>query len=432
MTVPTVARSPVIRPLLMRHAQDAAFYWAQSDSSLCSPTVSIKKLASFHSLLEANLDGLRVAGDAGMLMARRELDRWKSQGDAFVYGVLSLERYADSQFEPAWDLLDEHAESTVYGFSCAISWASRKAVFARLEQWKAAAHSLPLALSVFARRELALPIASPDVARYFDHESHWVRVAACNLAAELPVASARDFLLRALDDDDLGVQIAAADALMKFGRDTRVRQRLVDMVGRCKLLAEERRGLAKQIALARLDRLARYLGHAVNCGDHEAREVFETLPAELKMSFVAHHGDPAFVDDLIAQLPNNKLSDAAFQAMHLITGIDLDDSQFLVRTTPIPDKDSDEDSLQQLDAARLQPDHGAITDWWDKSRAHFKSGTPWLVGSSALNHEHIGRIFHMGSQLQRFAAQMHAFSHGISISRLDIRTPMWRQRVNFA
>lgn len=116
MTVPTVAGSPIIRPLLMWHAQDAAFYWSQSDRSLCSPTVSIKKLASFHSLLEANLDGLRVAGDAGMLMARRELDRWKSQGDAFVHGVLSFEKYADSQFEPVWDLLDEHAESTVYGF----------------------------------------------------------------------------------------------------------------------------------------------------------------------------------------------------------------------------------------------------------------------------------------------------------------------------
>ncbi|WP_143279120.1 hypothetical protein [Burkholderia cenocepacia] len=190
--------------------------------------------------------------------------------------------------------------------------------------------------------------------------------------------------------------------------------------------------MAKQIALARLDRLARHLGHAVNCGDHEAREVFETLPAELKMPFVAHHGDPAFVDDLIAQLPKNKLSDAAFQAMHLITGIDLDDSQFLVRTTPIPDKDSNEDSLQQLDSARLQPDHGAIANWWDKNRAHFKSGTPWLVGSSALNHEHIGRIFHSGSQLQRFAAQMHAFSLGASISRLDIRTPIWRQAGNSA
>ncbi|WP_175010653.1 HEAT repeat domain-containing protein [Burkholderia lata] len=416
----------------MRHAQDAAFYWSQSDSSLCSPTVSIKKLASFHSLLEANLDGLRVAGDAGMLMARRELDRWKSQGDAFVYGVLSFEKYADSQFEPVWDLLDEHAESTVYGFSCATSWASRKAVFARLEQWKATAHPIPLALSVIARRELALPIASQDVARYFDHESHWVRGAACHLAAELPAESARDFLLRALDDGDLDVQIAAADALMALGRDARVRHRLVDMVGRCKLLAEEQRGLAKQIALARMDRLARYLGHAVNCGDPEAREVLAMLPAELQIPFIAHHGDPAFIDDLIARLSNNRLSDAAFQAMHLITGIDLDDSQFLVRTASTPDEDSDEDSLQHLDSTRLQPDHGAITDWWDKKRAHFKSGTPWLVGSSALNHDHVSRIFHLGSQLQRFAAQMHAFSHNISISRLDIRTPMWRQPRNSA
>ncbi len=429
MTVSMVAGSPVIRPLLMRHAQDAAFYWSQSDSSLCSPTVSITKLASFHSLLEANLDGLRVAGDAGMLMARRELDRWKSHGDAFVYGVLSFEKYADSQFEPAWDLLDEHAESTVHGFSCAISWASRKAVFARLEQWKAAAHSLPLALSIIARRELALPTASPDVARYFDHESHWVRVAACHLAAELPAASARDFLLRALDDDDLDVQIAAADGLMAFGRDTRVKRRLVDIVRRCKPLAEEQRGLAKQIALARLDRLARYLGHAVSYGDHEAQEVFEMLPAELKMPFVAHHGDPAFVDDLIAQLATNGLSDAAFQAMHLITGIDLDDSEFLIRTTSTHDEDT---VLQQHDSVRLQPDHGAITSWWNKNRAHFKSGTPWLVGSSAVNPDHVGRIFRSGTQLQRFAAQMHAFSHNISISRLDIRTPIWRQPGNFA
>lgn len=62
----TQNRPTVIEPLVRRHAEDAAFYWAQHDASAESPRLELSGLARFSQLLAAHLEGLEVAGLAIM------------------------------------------------------------------------------------------------------------------------------------------------------------------------------------------------------------------------------------------------------------------------------------------------------------------------------------------------------------------------------
>ncbi len=50
--------SPIIVPLVTRHAGDAAFYWARHDDSIHSPLIGLNQLAEFDRLLEAHLDAM--------------------------------------------------------------------------------------------------------------------------------------------------------------------------------------------------------------------------------------------------------------------------------------------------------------------------------------------------------------------------------------
>ena len=70
----------IIKPLILQHAEDAAFYWTQRSTKAHSPLLRFDRLTHFDRLLTAHLDGLRVAGDVGWECALKNLQRWKACG----------------------------------------------------------------------------------------------------------------------------------------------------------------------------------------------------------------------------------------------------------------------------------------------------------------------------------------------------------------
>ena len=84
-----VSAPPIIPPLVTRHAGDAAFYWQQHDGSAHSPLVGLPQLLEFDRLLDAHLDGLRVAGEPGWEIALAQLQRWQRAPEVFVCAVLA-------------------------------------------------------------------------------------------------------------------------------------------------------------------------------------------------------------------------------------------------------------------------------------------------------------------------------------------------------
>jgi hypothetical protein len=85
--------APVLREILRQHAEQAAFLWTVYDYHLLHPEENLEmdeiRLIRLIERLEAHLDGLRVAGDAGREMAHELYDEYPEAGELFVVRMLA-------------------------------------------------------------------------------------------------------------------------------------------------------------------------------------------------------------------------------------------------------------------------------------------------------------------------------------------------------
>jgi DNA-directed RNA polymerase specialized sigma24 family protein len=86
-------RAPVLQEIVRQHAEMAAFLWSVYDHSLLhpdeNPEMDEERLARLVDRLEAHLDGLRTAGDAGREIAQALYRKNPEAGELFVLRMLS-------------------------------------------------------------------------------------------------------------------------------------------------------------------------------------------------------------------------------------------------------------------------------------------------------------------------------------------------------
>jgi hypothetical protein len=73
MDGPMQSKLEVIPVVITQHAEADAFYRLLHDAAACAPHYSLADLAKLDHRLEANMDGLRVAGAAGWEMGQVQL-----------------------------------------------------------------------------------------------------------------------------------------------------------------------------------------------------------------------------------------------------------------------------------------------------------------------------------------------------------------------
>lgn len=85
---------PILPEIVRQHAEMAAFLWTVYDYHLLhpdeNPDMDEVRLARLVERLEAYLDGLRVAGEPGLAMARKIYEESPEQGELFVLRMLSV------------------------------------------------------------------------------------------------------------------------------------------------------------------------------------------------------------------------------------------------------------------------------------------------------------------------------------------------------
>jgi len=102
----------MLKSLISRHAEDAAFYWARSSEGSLSGQHDVRSLRRFAGILEGNLEGLRVAQLEGRITVGQanqtvqanpqlgwqatwsRLSRWKTADESFASSVIALEAAA--------------------------------------------------------------------------------------------------------------------------------------------------------------------------------------------------------------------------------------------------------------------------------------------------------------------------------------------------
>lgn len=83
----------VLREIVRQHAEMAAFLWTVYDHHLLhpdeNPEMDEERLQRLVERLDAHLDGLRVAGEAGLEIAQALYAEYPEPGELFVLRMLS-------------------------------------------------------------------------------------------------------------------------------------------------------------------------------------------------------------------------------------------------------------------------------------------------------------------------------------------------------
>lgn len=353
--------SPIVVPLVTRHAGDAAFYWSRHDDSVHSPLIGLIELIEFDRLLEAHLDGLRVAGEAGWAIALSSLQRWRSSGEAFVCALLALEApNAGERLKVVWGLVEADPARMLRGLISALAWVTPEQRQPWVARWRV--EGSPPALQVAAWRASRLGLEDEreglrghlQAALGSPHAP--VRAAACRLAGEL-----REYgwLLPMLSDGDEAVRAEAAIAQAPDHALTSASTLWQSVIHQLKALATLT-GRPRRDAEHRLARWVRQLGLIVPLGHSGVTQLLQQLPVRLGLHFVLHHGDGALLPWVARQASHPDAARLAGWVWAALTGVDLERAGLALPPTRLDDgrvprlTDDLDPGLPDVDAAALQ------------------------------------------------------------------------------
>lgn len=359
---------PIIPALVTRHAGDAAFYWHQHDGSVHSPLLGLNQLLEFDRLLDAHLDGVRAAGDAGWGIALAQLERWASAAEVFVCVTLALESADPSpHMSRVWAVIQKNPERMLRGLIAAMAWAPAQLTAPWCTQWLRA--EMPAALAVVAWRVRAIrsggmePEFTTALPQALSSKVPAVRAASARAAARMDPA----LLEPLLEDADLQVRAEAAIALTRLPRarsglsEQQHSHAAYVLWQATQALGEQLQGLTgwyRSQAQHRLLRWACHLGLVAPLGHPAMAQLLDLLPTRLGLWFVLHHGDGHYLPWVVQRMSDPEVARLAGWVWSAFTGVDLHNQGLALpprgpaqepRTTDIQDP-----GLLEPDAGRIQ------------------------------------------------------------------------------
>jgi uncharacterized protein (TIGR02270 family) len=397
----------VVQPVVLRHAEDAAFYWLQRNARQHSPLMSFNRLQHFDRLLDAHLDGLRIAGDVGWECAIKNLQRWKSAGEAFVAYVLALESGNKDRLTALWAIVEKNPDVMTKGLISALGWVEEAIALSWMNFW------LPLSdrprlqeigLRAFAIRRIAPAISLEDV---FASTDAAVRVAVCRVIGTIGLTTYISLLTEAAHDTDIMVLEAAAIALVLIGQADKGIAHLWKASAHWNEIANQSKGWTKDRAIERADRVARYIGYASRTQNDGLNDILRHLPHRQALLALGHRGDAAAMPTIQEAMGRKDLTRLAGWAFSHITGIDLDKHR-LSAPPPEPDENEDERQtpLHDPDAGLPWPHPTLIATWWQMHATKYSNGKFLLYGKQVDDLTHRHDVLRHGVQAARWSAAL--------------------------
>lgn len=405
-----------MRAIVEQHAEDASHLWLLRDRASESARYTLAELAELDGRLEAHLDGLRVAGDAGWAMCRALLERGE-RGDVFPAAVLAFE--GD----------DPAAVETVVraGFSAAEAFDELVSALGWVQTETAERWLRPmLRAEAAAYRRLGTAAAAahrlhsfPELAALIDDADPHTRARAVRAAGALKRRELLPRLAERTSDAAAAVRFwavwsavlmgegAAAGALRAFGAAGGLFAReAAALLPRVVPLAASRdwlRSLAQAPSTARLA--------VIGCGAA---------------------GDPAFVPILIGRMAVPEHARIAGEAFSMITGVDLAYED--LDADPPEDFDAGPTEDPEDEQVDMDPDEDLpwphrerIERWWAANGGAFGPGRRHLCGRP-IDEQCCRRVLRDGTQPQRRAAAYELALANAKAALFAWRAPGFRQQ----
>ena len=404
-----LAARGVIQTIVDQHAEEAAFLWLLRDQAVDAPHYDRQDLARLEERVEAHLDGLRVAGEAGRRTALAMLEANPEPGELFAASVLALEAADRQHLAPLLELAEAEPEAR-RGLLGAIGWVPTATLRPLVQTWLDSALAFERFLGLVACSHHRVD-PSARLARWLTDSDPLVAARAARLAGEL----GRDDLSPALmASKDAGEAAAAwrAWSLGLLGESSALPE--------LERLAEAGFAPALQVALRAMPAArAKSWLRQLNGDPAQSRLVVEGLGII---------GDPQAVPWLIGRMTDPYLARLAGESVSLITGVDLayddldGDAPEGYQPGPTPDP-ADDDTAMDQDEDLPWPDPELLEAWWEKNAGCFTAGTRHLLGRP-IDETACDAAWMGGFQRQRRAA-----AYELALGRVGAGLWSWRQRM---
>lgn len=205
----------IVPDVVRQHAEQAAFFWAQRDTLMQDDPPDLDVVAGVDRRLEANLDGLRIAGPAAWPFVIAAYDDFPEKGELFLFGWMAIEQNDPRRVAEAVEF-GRQRDDDARGLVDALAWHEPKTITPLVRDWIGAPDAFKRFLAVSAclghcvdpKQMLARLARDPDAR---------VRAASLRLAGKLGRADLVQELRAALDDAQERPRFWAAWSLAELG-----------------------------------------------------------------------------------------------------------------------------------------------------------------------------------------------------------------------
>jgi uncharacterized protein (TIGR02270 family) len=402
--------------ILDRHAEDAAFLWLLRDAAVGEPHYSLKDLAQLDNRVEAHLDGLRIAGDAGWDVCAAALEA-DEPGEVFAAAVLAFYS-GDGQRIDAVINAGCTSRENFRALVAATGWLEYPTIEPIINHLLSANAVLYRRIGIAAHaihrhdpgEALTVAVTDPDPQ---------LRARALRAAGELRRYDLLGALRENFQSDDEACRFWSAWSAVLLGEHGAVRP-LMAFVN----FATRYREPALRLVLR------------VQNGPEAQNWLKGLLQDKAQQRYVLMGcgitGDPVYIPTLIKQMAVPELARVAGEAFSLITGVDLayQDLEgewpegFEAGPTENPE---DEDVDLDPDEDLPWPEQALVQQWWSDNKGRFQSGQRYLLGEP-VSIVQCNTVLQTGFQRQRIAAALELALLQPDQPLFETRAPGFRQQ----
>jgi uncharacterized protein (TIGR02270 family) len=408
----------ILTDIVERHAQQAAFLWHQRDAAVRSPAYDLDALERLDDRVEANLDGLRIAGDRGWEICSAALAQ-PGGGEVFAATVLAVEREDVRSFAKVLALCARSPELS-RALVSALGWVP----FERVKRYlgELLENDAPPEIQYFG-------VAGAAVHRYDPGEA----------------------LAYAARSDDTRLRSRALRALGELGRTdllSALRHGFEAEDERCRFWAMWSGALlGERAAIDALWRASSWDGlwaeraccMAARCGEpalsiQRILEVAGRGALRAALAGAAALGAPSAVPFVIDCMQSREHARFAGWAFTMITGAALLGEKLAgpkpegFRAGPT-DSPRDPDVTPDRDASLPWPDVGTIRSWWERNGSQFSAHRSMrLLLGKPLEDSWLSRVLRSEGQPAREAAAIELAAKSKGRSLFEVRAPGFKQR----
>lgn len=407
----------VIRHIVAQHADEATFLWTVRTAAAAGWHMRLREIARFDARVEAHIDGLRIAGDAGLLVAQQQMESGNAAA-LFVAAVLAIEQ-KQTELLRRVVAVAESVSDLEPGLHSAFGWVAPRHLEGTVK-------SLLTSNTPFLRRlgisccamhgvdgghSMQVGAQDPDVL---------LRSTALRSIGRLGRVDLLHECLASMAETDPVITASAASSAILLGARGKPVQVLADET------FSPRSGQNADFVLA-LQAMSVVQAHSTlqQLSGHD-----DNRCALIAASGVA--GDPAYIPWLIGRMHTVATARLAGEAFSLITAVDLRTSHLEqepphnVQSGPNDDP-NDPNVDMDPDEGLPWPDVNKVEAWWQANETRFQKGTRYFMGQP-VTREHCVQVLKDGYQPQRILAAQYLCLLDPGTPLFNTSAPAWRQQ----